>query len=70
MRGNPFHLARGLPMRPDEFAHLAAALRADPACAARVAAILDDMAAEAAEREAQPVPRDLRRDGLRLRAVV
>ena len=57
-------------MRSTDLAHLAAALRADPARAERVAAILADMAAEVAELEAQPVPRDLRRDGLRLRGAV
>lgn len=47
-------------MRSTELATLAAALRADPACAARVAANLESMAAEAAEIEAQPVPVGLR----------
>jgi hypothetical protein len=48
------------PMRSTEIATLAAALRANPDCAARVAAILESMAAEVAELEAQPVPACLR----------
>lgn len=47
-------------MRSNDIATLAAALRANPESASRVASILDSIAAEVAEQEAQPVPAGLR----------
>jgi hypothetical protein len=47
-------------MRSTEIANLAAALRSNPAQASRVADLLETMAAEVAEAEAQPVPAELR----------
>jgi len=52
-------------MRSTDIATLAAALRANPESASRVAAILDSIAAEQAEIEAQPVPVGLREPAAR-----
>jgi hypothetical protein len=52
-------------MRSTELASLAAALRSDPARAERVADLLESLAADMAEAEAQPVPAELRHPEVR-----
>lgn len=52
-------------MHATEIAGLAAALRATPQHAARIADRLEALAAELAEREAMPVPAELRAPEIR-----